>query len=363
MAYSYKREDRAYGYDKDTDYSQKMSEAAAAGDYASAARYEQQRNEKIKGEGLTQYQPTRQYAQYLPKSDMRSAENVLDRILSRDDFSYDLGGDALYRQYKDHYLQQGKLAMQDTMGQAAALTGGYGNSYAQTVGQQAYDRTLDSLNDVIPELYSLALRRYEKEGDDLWDLYGIYADREAQDYERYLDARDFNYRQEWDNKNFDYRQEWDNKNFDYQQEWNNRNFDYEQAQTERNTAFELAMWMLQSGVMPSDSVLTSAGLSAADAQAIYGKITTPHSVGAGGSKTTEKAIPSGKELATLAERYKAGGYKAIAGDMAYYKKTNMDTDWISYYLSLYDEEEATKGGYQGGNSVSSGRSSAYATLR
>ena len=352
MAYSYKREDQAYGYDKDTDYSQKMSEAAAAGDYASAARYEQQRNEKIKGEGLTQYQPTRQYAQYLPKSEMRSADDVLDRILSRADFSYDLGGDALYQQYKDQYLQQGKRAMQDTMGQAAALTGGYGNSYAQTVGQQAYNQYLGQLNAVVPELYSLALRRYEKEGNDLWNLYGIYADRENQDYNRYLDERDFNYRQEWDNKNFD-----------YQQEWNNRNFDYEQAQNERNTAFELAMWMLQSGVMPSDTVLTSAGLSAADAQAIYGKITTPSYNGASGSKTTEKSIPSGEELAKLAERYKAGGYKAIAGDMAYYEKNNMDTDWISYYLSLYDEDEAPKGGYRGGNSASSGSNSTYATLR
>lgn len=242
MAYSYKREDQAYGYDKDTDYSQKMSEAAAAGDYAAAARYEQQRNEKIKGEGLTQYQPTNQYAQYLQKSETQSSDDILDRILNREDFSYDLDGDALYRQYKDQYLQQGKLAMQDTMGQAAALTGGYGNSYAQTVGQQAYNRYLGQLNAVVPELYSLARSRYTQEGNDLWNLYNAYADREAQDYSRELDAR---------------------------------NFDYQQSQNSQNTAYNLAMTMLQSGILPSDALLSNAGISSADAQAIYEKITAP----------------------------------------------------------------------------------------
>lgn len=239
MAYTYKREDRAYGYDKDTDYSQKMSEAAATGDYASAARYEQQRNEKIKGEGLTQYQPTSQYTQYLPKQRTQSSDDILDRILNREDFSYDLDGDALYQQYKDRYLQQGKLAMQDTMGQAAALTGGYGNSYAQTVGQQAYDRYLGRLNDTVPELYSLARSRYTQEGNDLWNLYNAYADREAQDYSRELDER---------------------------------NFDYQQSKDSKNSAYSLAMTMLQNGILPSDTVLSGAGISAEDAQAIYNKI-------------------------------------------------------------------------------------------
>lgn len=41
-----------FGYDKDTDYSKLMEEAAANGDYVRAAIYEAQRNEKIAGEGL-----------------------------------------------------------------------------------------------------------------------------------------------------------------------------------------------------------------------------------------------------------------------------------------------------------------------
>jgi hypothetical protein len=112
---------------------------------------------------------------------------TMDKILNREEFSYDMNGDALYQQYKDKYVAQGQKAMMDTMGQAAALTGGYGNSYAQMAGQQAYHGYLQDLNDQIPELYQLALSRYQAEGDDLTKQYGILADREADDYGRYQD--------------------------------------------------------------------------------------------------------------------------------------------------------------------------------
>ena len=120
-------------------------------------------------------------------------DDVMGKILNREKFSYDLNGDALYNQYKDQYTRQGKLAMQDTMGQAAALTGGYGNSYAQQVGQQTYQGYLGQLNDRIPELYNLALSKYQMEGDALKDQYGILGAREEQDYGRYRDkVSDYN---------------------------------------------------------------------------------------------------------------------------------------------------------------------------
>ncbi len=59
---------------------------------------------------------------------------------------------ALYARYMDRYLQNARRAMQDTAGMAASLTGGYGNTYAQSVGQQAYDETLRGLTDLIPQL-------------------------------------------------------------------------------------------------------------------------------------------------------------------------------------------------------------------
>lgn len=115
-------------------------------------------------------------------------EEIYNQIVNREKFSYDLNADALYQQYKDQYTLQGKLAMMDTMGQAAAMTGGYGNSYAQSVGQQAYQGYLQQLNDVVPELYGMALDQYNQEGQDLYNQYGLYADREDQDYSRYRDT-------------------------------------------------------------------------------------------------------------------------------------------------------------------------------
>ena len=98
-----------------------------------------------------------------------------------------MNGDALYQQYKDQYMTQGKLAMMDTMGQAAAMTGGYGNSYAQTAGQQAYQGYLQGLNDKVPELYQLALSQYNAEGDEMYNQAALMAQMEDQDYGRYRD--------------------------------------------------------------------------------------------------------------------------------------------------------------------------------
>ena len=99
---------------------------------------------------------------------------LLQGYENRPDFTYDFNADALYQQYKDKYISQGKMAMQDTMGQAAAMTGGYGNSYAQSVGQQAYQSSLDNLNNIIPELYQMAYDRYNQKGQDMLNNIALY---------------------------------------------------------------------------------------------------------------------------------------------------------------------------------------------
>lgn len=123
---------------------------------------------------------------------------LTNQILDRKDFEYDLNGDALYNQYKDRYIGLGKQAMMDTMGQAAQLTGGYGNSYAQLAGQQAYHGYLQGLNDKVPELYKLALERYNQQGQDLYNKYGLLSNQEQMDYDRYLnDYNMFNNERNW----------------------------------------------------------------------------------------------------------------------------------------------------------------------
>lgn len=88
--------------------------------------------------------------------------------LNRQPFSYDPEGDPAYQNYRDRYVTAGKLAMEDTVGKVTALTGGYGNSYAQTAGQQTYQQYLKQLGNVLPELYDNAHDRYQAEGEALY---------------------------------------------------------------------------------------------------------------------------------------------------------------------------------------------------
>ena len=162
-------------------------------------------------------------------------KEIMDKILNKEKFSYDLNGDALYQQYKDKYIQQGKMAMQDTMGQAAAMTGGYGNSYAASVGNQAYQASLDNLNDIIPELYQMALDQYNQEKQDLYNQYGMLSDDRNMEYAQWgnkynqlVADRDY-YGNEANNAYAkDYGEYNDAYNRDFNQYWNETNYGYQQ---------------------------------------------------------------------------------------------------------------------------------------
>ena len=159
--------------------------------------------------------------------------DYMNRIENREDFSYDFNNDALYQLYKDNYIQQGQMAMMDTMGQAAALTGGYGNSYAQTVGQQAYNQQLNQLNNVIPELYQQAHNQYAYEGQQMLDMYNMYLDRENQDYGRYQTDLDNWYSNlEYLTNRYDTE-----RNYDYNRYQDAREQAYNQYTADRNLAY------------------------------------------------------------------------------------------------------------------------------
>lgn len=118
------------------------------------------------------------------------ADAYLSQYQNRGPYSYDVNSDALYQQYKDMYIQQGQMASMDAMGRAAAMTGGYGNSYAQVAGQQAYNQYLNQLNAVVPELAQMAHDRYLQEGQQMLDMYDLYTNRENQEYAKYQDNMD-----------------------------------------------------------------------------------------------------------------------------------------------------------------------------
>lgn len=109
-------------------------------------------------------------------------ESIKDDIKNYGEFNYDVNSDALYQQYADQYVRQGKIASADVMGQAAAMTGGYGNSYAASAGNQAYQSYIQQLNDKVPELHQMALDRYNMGKEDLYNQYGMLMNEYEREY-------------------------------------------------------------------------------------------------------------------------------------------------------------------------------------
>lgn len=100
---------------------------------------------------------------------------ALSNLANQKRFSYDLSKDTLYNQMKDQYQVMGQQAMADTIGQASAMTGGYGNSYATTAGSQAYQGYMQQLNNNIADLYNLALNTHTAETNRLQNVFNAYS--------------------------------------------------------------------------------------------------------------------------------------------------------------------------------------------
>lgn len=110
---------------------------------------------------------------------------LADAIANRKGFSYDYTKDALYQNYKDQYQRQAQLGMQNATAQAAALSGGYGNSYAATAGNLAYQENMSALNNIIPSLYEAAYNRYQTDLDNQRSDLSMYQGLDESDYAKY----------------------------------------------------------------------------------------------------------------------------------------------------------------------------------
>lgn len=237
-----------------------------------------------------------------PESDAR-IEELLNEILYRDEFSYDVMNDPLYQQYAEMYRREGDRAMRETLAEAAAGAGGM-NTYAVTAAQQANSYYNSQLNDKVPELYQLAYQMYlndiDRKVQDLGLLqnmdatqyaryrdtmtdwyndrnfaYGMYQDDVQQgnwqanfDYNALADNRNYNTNEYWNNKNFENTEYWNNKNFDFNSEWKNKEWNESLADKkyERNQYAEESskndLWSLvELGVTPSDAMIEKAGLT------------------------------------------------------------------------------------------------------
>ena len=140
-------------------------------------------------------------------------EGILNQINGKQDFKYSFNGDELFKEMADRYTRQGQQAMMDSMGQAAALTGGYGNSYAQAVGQQQYQMYLQDLYKNGMDFRDRAYQEYQDKNADMYDRLEAMGKQEDRDYGAYRDTMS-----DWEKE----------RAFAAEQAENERNFDYGQ---------------------------------------------------------------------------------------------------------------------------------------
>ncbi|MBQ9413105.1 MAG: hypothetical protein IJU29_08435 [Oscillospiraceae bacterium] len=85
---------------------------------------------------------------------------MLDRLVNEQQFSYDPNTDPTYQAYRQQYLREGARGRADALGQAAALTGGTLSTAALAASQQAGDYYNSQLNDALPQLQQQAYNQY-----------------------------------------------------------------------------------------------------------------------------------------------------------------------------------------------------------
>lgn len=139
-------------------------------------------------------------------------QQVSDKLLNRPEFSYDAESDPAYQQYKKQYTKAGERAMQDTLGEVSARTGGLASSYATTASQQTFDNYMSALADKVPELQQLAYQMYQDEGNEMLSQLNMLLALDDADYAKYQGIlnqynadRSFNYGVFSDNRNYNYQ--------------------------------------------------------------------------------------------------------------------------------------------------------------
>ena len=118
--------------------------------------------------GYGSYTPGTYSAKYDTKPLEGQLAGWLNEIDNYGEFKYDLNADMLYKQMVDNAVQKGQMAMQDVTANAAALSGGYGYSYAAALGNQAYQQYLTDVNNSIPALQQQALNVWQAGLDQLY---------------------------------------------------------------------------------------------------------------------------------------------------------------------------------------------------
>lgn len=256
-------------------------------------------------------------------------QTILDGILNPQNNKFDLNTDAnyqtLYNQYAQQYQNQANRGMRDTMGAMQAATGGYGSTAATAAAGQAYDRTMEAMNDRNLQLMQLAYQMHGDEQANRYNQLGAVTGLDNTDYARYRDTvgdwqNDRNYyANQYQNM---YGNDWNQYQFDTGMDWNEyqdranrawQEFEYgdqreyqkeRDAKSDYDDAFNLAYKMASSGQQvpshyasmldPADVAQLNALAAQMQAEALAGG----SGGGGGGRRGSSKNTGGGKPVYT-----------------------------------------------------------------
>lgn len=223
-------------------------------------------------------------------------DDLTRQILNREAFSYDPEKDPTYQQYKESYTRSGERAMQDTLGQVSARTGGLASSYAGSAAQQTYDNYMGALADKIPELKQLAYSMYQDEGNTQRANLEMLVALEQGDYAKYADLlAQYN-----TDRSFDYGVHRDNIGDERYEDETAYNRETYKDETEYNRAMAKAQTLAAGGDFSGYKALGYTDQEIAGLKSAYNKAQA--SVRSDGSK---RGGPSASED-VYAGMYKAG---------------------------------------------------------
>ena len=180
-------------------------------------------------------------------------KGMMDKIMNREKFQYDVSEDTMFQQMLASSMASGQSAMQDTIGQASALTGGYASTYATSAGNQAYNAYIQDAYNNLPEYYNMALEAYQMEGQEMYNQLAMLNEADATEYGRTYDAWQANFNTAQNIYNQEYGAYRDSVNDAYNV--------YQTSKDSADTAYaqELQKWQAE-----TDNAMTYMGMQNSD---------------------------------------------------------------------------------------------------
>lgn len=252
---------------------------------------------------------------YTPTYDAQ-INDIYNQIMNRGKFKYSLSSDPLYQEAREQYTGQGQMAMMNTMGQAAALTGGYGSSYSQAVGQQQYNAYLQNLNQLVPEYYDRAFNQWQAEGSDLYNKYGLTKDLADTEYSKYRDQMsdywnnvDYLANQENSAYNRGFENHWNTENANMSNYWNSANIANTNYWKSQDMAFDNYWKSVNAALSQQKAAASGSGGSkggTSGKKAVSGHTQNYYGAIDQLKELTAAGVPSTDIRKALEESYKAG---------------------------------------------------------